>query len=149
MSQTEEQVDTERALEFFRIFSAYLARQPKTAIWALHAVTTDLNHVIRSGDQISHDLHYYLGRIEGIEKLLWVRDSSKVVLDALSNSQAVSDLLRAITFLAKAYILITDNNNAGPAFVIDSLDKASDKLFDILRDIIDNTEKKVKESSPA
>ena len=149
MSQTEEQVDTDRALEFFKVFSTYLVRQPKTAIWVLHAVTGDLNHVIRSGDQASHDLHYYLGRVESIERLFWVRDSSKVITDALSNSQAISDLLRAITFLAKAYIMITDNSNIGPAFVIDSLDKASDKLLDILRDIIDNVEKKINASSSA
>jgi len=149
MSETEEQVDTDMAVEFFKIFSTYLTRQPKTAIWVLDAITTDLDHIIRSGDQNSHDLHYYLGRIESIQRLLWVRDSSKVVYDALANPKGVSDLLRAITFLAKAYNLITDSNNAGPAFVIDSLDKASDKLFDILRDIIDNTEKKINASSSA
>ena len=147
MSETKEQVDTERALEFFKVFSTYLAKQPKTGIWVLHAVTGDLNHVIRSGDQVSHDLHYYLGRVESIERLLWIRDSSKVILDALAKSQAVLDLLRAITFLAKAYIMITDNSNTGPAFVIDAIDKASDKLLDILRDIIDNVEKKINASS--
>jgi len=67
--------------------------------------------------------------------LLWITDSERVVVRAISDPEGLADIIEALTQLTTAYNLLK-NNKAEDSYIRDLINKAVEALKDALRGVI-------------
>jgi len=133
VSQTEEKQEdrnVERALSFLKGLSSYFEENPKRVITLLDDLTDDLMETVGYTD-----LGVAIGQVRALAHLLWITDSERVVVRAISDPEGLADIIEALTQLTTAYNLLK-NNKAEDSYIRDLINKAVEALKDALRGVI-------------
>jgi len=133
VSQTEEKQEdsnVERALSFLKGLSSYFEENPKRVITLLDDLTDDLMETVGYTD-----LGVAIGQVRALAHLLWITDSERVVVRAISDPEGLADIIEALTQLTTAYNLLK-NHKADNSYIRDLIDKAVEALKDTLRGVI-------------
>jgi hypothetical protein len=139
MSQTEEKeenVNTERAVEFFGALFDYFKENPKTATGLLHILADDVINTIIGNEELRKELGFQAGRLEITSSFIWYHDDSDAIQEKLANPDTLNDVMDAIAKLARAYSKLKGGETVSLQYIQDLIKGAASNLYEILVSII-------------
>jgi len=132
----EEEIDIERAANFFGGLQKYFRQNPKALSALLHNIIENVIDAVNANEELRKNMCFAAGQLEILSNIIWTYDSEESIQRALTSSSNLEDIMDVIAILAKVYVKITSNTDIIPGEIENIIKDATTTLYQIIEYII-------------